>query len=422
MARNNFIPKAYDLLVIAIAFCIPLHQRIVPVLIALLLITWCIEGNFMTKLRNMKRNWLALLPAALYIFYLFGMLYSDNIVFGWRDLETKLSLFLFPVLLSSTADYSSRQVRKVLYWFVAGCIIGCFACFGWALYQFFLERYHVSTGLVKHAYINTDFFFGSRLSPFLHPSYFAMYLCFAMVLLVRELLLSREAGVKKKYFIFFIILLFSVLIFLLASKLGMILLVLIWLAAAGWIIVKRKKVATGLIAIVLFTAGFVMLYKFSAIVASRIDYTIAALRATEVDKASTESSTVRRLIWKQARVIIAENPIGVGTGDSKDALLAKYKEEGLTGAYEKNLNAHNQFFQTAVAIGWPGLIVLIASMVGLAVKALRTGDPDGWALAAILIFSFITEAMLETQAGVIFFSFFVVFLAYRSIGNAGKDA
>lgn len=416
MSRRVLTERISYFLVIAIAFAMPLHSRIVPVLIILLALCWIIEGRFHEKLALAGKHSVALLPALLYLLYLVGMLYSSNQSFGWRDLETKLSMLLFPLLLVSTATYPPARLRNIIKWFIAGCLLGAVICLACAIYSFFLERYQVEQGIVHDTYINTDFFFGSRLSVFLHPSYFAMYLCFAMVLLARELLLNKLANGKWKALILFIILFFSAMIFLLASKLGMILLVLIWLCAAGWIIVKRKKVIAGFVAIVLFAAGFAMLYKFSAIVASRIDYTIAALTVQEVDKTSTESSTVRRLIWQQAWDIIEDHPLGAGTGDSKDVLMKKYSEEGLTGAYAKNLNAHNQYLQTAVAIGWPGLIVLVASLAGVMIRALKYRDTASWALVLMLVISFLTESMLETQAGVVFYSFFLVLAAYTS-GN-----
>ena len=75
-------------------------------------------------------------------------------------------------------------------------------------------------------------------------------------------------------------------------------------------------------------------------------------------------------------------------------------------AAERQLNCHNQFFETFLAIGFIGYLFLAAYFI--------TGLYLGYKRKSFLYFvftlicgaHFMVESMLETQAGVVFFAFF----------------
>ncbi|HRD40798.1 MAG TPA: O-antigen ligase family protein, partial [Bacteroidia bacterium] len=81
----------------------------------------------------------------------------------------------------------------------------------------------------------------------------------------------------------------------------------------------------------------------------RLSNAFKTASSANVDKTSVESTAVRMLIWGESMEIIKNNFWwGVGVGDANDVLQAAYKEHGLTGALEHNLNTHNQYFQTFI--------------------------------------------------------------------------
>ena len=169
---------------------------------------------------------------------------------------------------------------------------------------------------------------------------------------------------------------------------------------------KKKYYVSGLVGLVSLASVSLFLYSNSAIISSRFDYTLNALESKKLDKTSSESSTIRILIWEQAFDLIRKNLlIGVGTGDIKDMLVEKYKQEGMTGAYDHKLNAHNQFLQTTLALGLPGLILIFGLLfIPLFKKNYTTFLTISFII--IIILNFLVESMLEIQAGTIFFSFF----------------
>lgn len=121
---------------------------------------------------------------------------------------------------------------------------------------------------------------------------------------------------------------------------------------------------------------------------------------------STESTEVRLMIWHVAGKEIQNHPLGVGTGDAKYVLLEKYKEFGMTGAYNAKLNCHNQYYETALAIGVHGLLVLIIFLMYLLISAIKKRNFILLWIVVIVILNLFFESMFETQAGVVFFVFF----------------
>jgi O-antigen ligase len=143
----------------------------------------------------------------------------------------------------------------------------------------------------------------------------------------------------------------------------------------------------------------------------RFQNVVDALRTENIDKTTTESTAVRMLIWKEARNIVRDHPaFGISPGDSNDELYERYKMAGLTGAYAKKLNAHSQYYQTAVGLGLIGLISLIVVLF----SPLFSGR-DRLMVFFLLIcaVNFLTESMLQTMAGSIFFGYFYGMLAVR---------
>jgi len=97
---------------------------------------------------------------------------------------------------------------------------------------------------------------------------------------------------------------------------------------------------------------------------------------------------------------------GVGIGDVQDSIMKEYQVRGMTGAYEKKLNAHSQLFQTAIAIGIPGLILLLLLFVVPTLSAIRNQFGFLVLFTSLVLLNIIPESMFQLQAGVIFFSFF----------------
>jgi hypothetical protein len=93
-------------------------------------------------------------------------------------------------------------------------------------------------------------------------------------------------------------------------------------------------------------------------------------------------------------------------GDANDMLYQSYKENGLTGALSHHLNAHNQYFQTFIGLGFFGFIILLSLTFGYLIKNILTKHFLFILFSTLIILNFLVESMLQTSAGVLFFCFF----------------
>ena len=174
--------------------------------------------------------------------------------------------------------------------------------------------------------------------------------------------------------------------------------------------VRIKKIFLGTVILLVLISGLGILVTQSQIISSRFLYLMHAWNDPP-DVTSSESNTVRLLIWKVDRELIAEeNIFGYGTGDVHMELDARYKTHGMTGALSKHLNAHNQFFQTGIAIGFPGMILLAMIFILPLKSAFRKRKVLFLFMLLLFLLNICVESMLETEAGVIFFSLFYCFL------------
>lgn len=123
---------------------------------------------------------------------------------------------------------------------------------------------------------------------------------------------------------------------------------------------------------------------------------------------------IRGLIWASAFSLIKTYPItGVGAGDVQDELQKYYLDHDyISLTYLKNIqfNAHNQFLETAIGLGIPGLSVLLVCFIAPMFYAIKNKKKLYLTFILLFMFSCMTESLLERQSGVVFYSFFNAFL------------
>ena len=122
----------------------------------------------------------------------------------------------------------------------------------------------------------------------------------------------------------------------------------------------------------------------------------------------------RFVYWKVASGLIAENFwTGTGTGDVRTTFKQAYDRYGIDLEPRYRLRAHNQFLTFFVSFGVWGLLAFVAVFFIFCYSA--SGDYFAWSVALIMAASCMTEDTLETQAGVTFFTFFIVLLGQKLI-------
>ncbi len=399
LSRNILHQKTHLISALCIAFFLPI-ARLVPVFISIMLLNWILEGDFKTKFRRIRNNRFAILFIAFYFIHLIGLIYTQNMDSGFFDVQVKLSLLAFPIIIAGKPfDVADKQ--KIFLAFVGGCILSILLMLSRAAYFYFTIH-------------ENDFFYESFSSWLIHPSYISMYLNVAIAWLIINI--QRVKFSEKPYSFLLglvLILFFSVAILLLSSKLGIVTLVLLFIGFLLFYLFSRKKYLIGLIGFTIIGVSIFAVMRFVPEVSGRINRAIDAVTNPTVNEAEVESSAVRLLVWSAANEVVSDNLIvGVGTGDAKDELMKVYKDRGMTGAYAHELNAHNEYYQVFISLGIIGFILLLSNLYFPFVVALRNGNIIYFLFLLIISFNFLTESMFETQAGVMFYAFFNSLLCF----------
>ena len=414
---KNIQEKAYYYLILLLAFSLPLQKKVTVFLIALIILNWFLEFNFLEKFRRVQKNKdrrYTLLFALLYVLFVIGLFYSENL-YGksgaWFKLEVKASLLVFP-LLFATIDYQwadKAYVQKLFNFFIIGSVVSCLFCIGNALISYMGDHHF-------------EAFYYKELSMFHHPSYMAMYISFAVVIILYNMMNKwTSSGLNWKIGWLVLLVFYNIFIITLASKAGIISLGLVYGIAISYAFSRKTYKLSGIFGLLLLS--LLSLYMFFPYSYNRMTVARAAVEQENLDKNSTEGSALRMMIWKSSYEVLQNHFIlGLGTGDVEDALVDKYQEKGITMAVEQKLNAHNQYLQTWLAIGLPGLIALILMLSLPAWQAFRRYNLVYFLFLSIIAFNFIFESMLEAQSGVVFYAFFNVFLftARDKLENQGS--
>lgn len=413
--RYRIHDRIFWFLSIAIAFFLPVFGKIVPSLIGVMILNWLIDGRFIKNssliFREKQRGW-TLSFALFYLLYLAGLLYTTNFDYGWFDLEVKLSLFIFPLIFATSPWplFSEKRTHCILWSFVAGCITGALILLGHAAVN-------------EYSYGISSSFYYVKLAWYFHSSYLSMYYNFALGFLVLQLLKNRNLSPQLWAFIVSLILFFLCMIFLLVSKAGMLIMILIILSAAMYSWLRLKRGLTGLAIIAGGIMIFFMAYLLAPVTFSRLAGAERVVTSVQqANRLKAESNADRLAVWSVAGGIIKKNFLfGVGTGDVKDALLKGYREKNVIPALEHKFNAHSQYIQTFVTLGLAGFLLLLATLIFPAIRALRTGQDLYLGFLVIFAMNILFESMLEIQQGVVFYAFFNIVL-YTSTGDRVTDS
>jgi O-antigen ligase len=393
MKREEFHKQVYFILSVLIAFFIPVYIYVIPVFIIVIFLNWIAEGNFSNILSFLKSKYL-LLFISYYLLYLIGMLWTNNQNSGWFDLEVKLPILVFPLIAFRLRDIlDSGKISQVLFAFVAGCIVGSIICISHASYMWF--------------YNSENCFYYAKLSVFLHPAYFSMYILLAITMLLRYFL-RNTIQFRRKVMISILIGWFWVFIILLQSKAGILIASFVFLINAVLVIISTKKYLQIAISLLVIFCGYYLVNRFIITANnSRIYNAEYNILDKKIDTTTTESSQIRLLVWKASEEIIKSNYLyGVGTGDIKDELNKMYQKMNMQGALKEHLNAHNQYIQSAIGLGITGIIIILLMFLLPLILSIKEKNYLYAFFLMIVSLNILVESMFETQAGVMFYAFF----------------
>lgn len=396
----NILFKIHLYVGFALALLLPIYQKIIPLLIVVWAISFFISRGSKEYWRHLKQFKIGWLSIVFFILNIFALIYTDHWDSGVFDIESKLSFFIFPLVLASSVHfYRKVYIENLLFFFVIGLLFASMYC----LYIGFYRVLALDASFQYLTYID--------LSVIMHPSYFSMYLCFGVLIVYHRWKINLFTKFGQRVFYILSLALFVLMILLLSSKTGIIVLFLVLLAIIHDL-VKRKIAVFALLFLTLslFTVIFLTNDRFESM-RGQVSHLFSSEQLNE-----KESSGIRIVLWNTASDMIAENWLfGIGGGDLKYELTEK---AGIK-TFDKNdnriyFNAHNQWLETFLSVGVIGLLLILSWLVLPMFKIVSEYRIILIGLFIIILVNGIFESVFNRQEGVIFIVFFWTFLAAKT--------
>jgi O-antigen ligase len=371
------------------------------------------------------KSWFLAACCLFYLVQVAAMLYTANFHEGIKDLQTKTALLFVPFSVCCS-NYLNGQAReklmKVYIWILAAVL---FYCLLLASYKYCFTAVQGSV-----------FFYHDLVSPFRqHAVQVSILLFMGLIYLLDKA--SKGTYVHTRPVHFLLIFYFTSCLLLLSSKL------VIAFSACSLLyylfpLLKANRKNRFAIFISLFAA--LLMIALVLLTPNRISQRFNEITSGNLTLVEQQDFTpavyfnglqFRLLQWRFVKEILTDRHAWLtGVSDNAQALLNnKYTSTHMyTGGFHSatpgylGLNTHNQFLQSLLQSGVPGLLAFILICCGMIRLVLQRQNRELTILVLLLIAYCFNEAVLETQYGIILFTFFPLFLYYGSDGKYPADS
>jgi O-antigen ligase len=383
------------------------------VIMLLLLVLWFVEGDLKSKFTFLKTHQFLLYLPLLYLVFMLGLSYSSNLSFGIQKAETRLALFVLPIVLP-TLKQANWYAKGELYfnWFIRVATWSSLLCIIQGVFHYFQEVKALASGEIILKPVGYNYFFSSHLTDFImHPGYFAIYVVLAIFALLNLALYNPNKYLRWKH-AFALVVLLSIL-FLSYAKAALLVFVVLSIVFGIQIAYHKRKMIFLLYGGLVAIGAVLIFYFFVPNTQERIQAIQDVMKTQKLDPTSTESTQARAHTWRGAVHAIKKSPIfGFGTGDANDELFKSYRELNYTGVLSREFNAHNEYLQTALALGLIGVLFLVLPFVLLFSFAIKNRNfyLGSWVILTGIVFLF--ESYLNMQVGALFVGLFFSILPF----------
>jgi len=405
MIFKNHSEKIYLILLVLVAFTLPLGIAFNNIAIGLLLLYWLFSGNLLSKINNVFHNKYFWVFTAVYLIQFFGILYSTDVHDALTKLEKKAGLIIFPLIILSMPSLKSKHLTYVIISFG----ICCFGLFAYAVSKLILT-YGSLTQVPQLTEAIDELIH-------LHHAYSGLYLVFLIVSLVY--LLTKywpQLNLYTRLCLGFSIIVFYVFLIVLGARMALFIsfIVLALQMLIFTLQTKSFKILTLLAFTIIIGAGGIL-----ALPATRNKINeILFVRGVH------HPFTPRLIQWQCSFDILNENSSwikGVGTGDVKPLLQDCYQDKKFWG-HLYNYNLHNEYLEEMVRHGLIGLGLLLLTFFYPLIVSIKHNNYLYTFFIIVFMLACISETFLNRQKGVIFYAFFNSLMAVSSFQNKVKSA
>jgi len=350
----------------------------------------------------------------LFLLECIGLLYTDNLPAGLKNVEPKATLLAIPFIIRAGPFANAEGYKKIMIAFCSVLFPASVICLGIAISNY-MALQDISV-----------FFYHDLVNPLqMNAVLFSIFMIAGLLFLAKY---PIHAGKYSKPVRNFLIAWFIAFTILLASKLMLLILafLLLLLFFKKFPPAQHKKAAV--LILLVMVGGILLIAATDNPIRKRYEDIIRG----DIDLVKREQFSpdmyfngvqLRLLEWRFTFEILREHNawlLGVTPGDAQDLLNEKYISTNMyTGTPERNdtgflgYDTHNQYLQYQLQSGVIGLIVFLLVCGTLIKRAAQQGTIEAAFITGSLLVVCLTEALLEMQHGLFLFSFFPFLLRYN---------
>lgn len=374
---------------------------------------WLLRDTPAEKWRMAGNRWLWLF-VSFYGIHLAGMLWTSNTSNGLWELERKSSMVVFPIVLATTRPLSADDVRWVMKYFVGSTLLASLVCLGYASYRVFTTGQWTETD-PQTLYTTHYFFYDGLAELLIQPMYLSLYVVFSICIVVY---LSPSWKRPLPYLIVGYLVVF---LFMLSARMMILAFFALVVINIGTHFIARGKFLLGAVVAATTVALLALLISVTPLLRDRftevINSSFEFKNDPEANKhLSGQLDDVNMRLAKWYFTIEAGKPtwlFGQGTGDDLDALMQKYRDNNFAEGYVPKYNSHNQYLQTWLGLGIPGLLTMITMFAVPAIHSVRQKNFLHFSLIVLVAMFCLTESVFCRQWGVVFYACFNSLFAFH---------
>ena len=378
-----------NILLVVLAFSIPLYRKWVSTAVPLVTILWFVEGRWPEKTAILKRHRLSLAVAAFVTFSALSLAWTADLAEGLDYLEKYRYLLLIPVITTSLRGHFRTLVES---WFVAGTVLSV-----------------ALSGLVFAGVMRIRDAYPGNPSPFMsHLDYSMVLAVAALIALTRAVEESTPAGRRAAWVAAFCLVTGGLLINIGRSgQAAFVVAVIVVIPLVLWQRSPKLAITATAGAVIALAVTYAAVKPFQ----HRVDAGIHEL-TTAVHEGRYDTNQGKRVAGAVVALdMIRERPVlGTGIGANmirfRELLESRHQELSPLVAWFPHL--HNQYLQTATETGLVGLVLLLAVFAALVAGPYM--DPHdrhvACLLAVIYLVGFLGDPYLHKQLPLVLFATF----------------
>jgi glycosyltransferase involved in cell wall biosynthesis len=372
------------------------------------IITWTFVSLlfilFSGKKNTNKPLFLLFTFSILYVFYFISLLYSENKDLGFEYLLRRIPLIVFPVVFYFLPiKITGKSITKILDYYV----ISVFILLVYIFIRIMADGnssllFNINKNTVVIRQIVIDY-------SGLHTSYLALFIAFALGLLINKLFTKSKAlSLWKVVIMVSLILFFFAWLLLISAKMSLIATIIL-IIVLFYLRLKNKK------RFYFLSLVFLLFSVFLISITPNTKKRFAELYDAIVNNDSGNNDDgLRMKIYASSFNAVSDNLMfGVGIGDADEKLFSEYRNNGFKKGVKKRFNTHNQYLEIMLSSGLIAVLLFVFSLVIGFLIAVKNKNYEYFIFLFLTTLALLTENILSRQVGVMFFAFFNAIFAFN---------